>query len=103
MRPATGLLSLSRRAVSTLAVSALAGSALAASALAAPAAPAPGPTPPRPDPAAISERAALLAPIQVESLTLTPIVAIAAAAPATKDPEMLVLDEAMASKQVKIS
>jgi hypothetical protein len=85
MRPAIGLL-----AISLLAVSAHAQ----------PRAPTPPPTPPKPDPAAISERAALLAPIQIESLTLTPIVAIAASG---KDADMLVLDEAMATKQVKIS
>ena len=52
------------------------------------------------DPAALSDRTALLAPIQVDSLTLTPIVAIAAA-DATDD-QLLVLDEAMAARQVKI-
>jgi len=116
MRPATGLPSRSA-SISFLAVSALAVSALAVSALADPKAPAPVPTPaptpapappapPKSDPAAISARASLLAPIQIESLTLTPIVSIptpAPAAPSAKDPEMLVLDEAMASKQVKIS
>jgi hypothetical protein len=86
MRPAIGLL-----AISLLAVSAHADTR----------APAPAPAPPKADPAAISDRATLLAPIQVDSLTLTPIVAIAA--PAGKAPEMLVLDEAMASKQVKIA
>lgn len=86
MRPALGLL-----AISLLALSAHAD----------PKVPAPPPPTPKPDPAAISARAAMLAPIQIDSLTLTPIVAIAA--PAGKPAEMLVLDEAMASKQVKIS
>lgn len=52
------------------------------------------------DPAALSERTALLAPIQVDSLTLTPIVATGAAD--TSGDQLLVLDEAMAAKQVKI-
>ena len=86
MRPVLGLL-----AISLLAVSVHAD----------PKAPVPPPPPPKPDPAAISARAAMLAPIQIDSLTLTPIVATAA--PAGKPAEMLVLDEAMASKQVKIS
>jgi hypothetical protein len=62
------------------------------------------PTPANKDAAALSDRAALLAPIQVESLTLTPIVAIAApqAGPEAGDDQLLVLDEAMAAKQVKI-
>jgi hypothetical protein len=52
---------------------------------------------------ALSERTTLLAPIQVESLTLTPIVATAAAAAKDgKDDGLLVLDEAMAAGQVKI-
>jgi hypothetical protein len=50
--------------------------------------------------AALNERTALLAPIQVDSLTLTPIVATGAA-DATGD-QLLVLDEAMASRKVKI-
>ncbi|MEO7729960.1 MAG: hypothetical protein ABIY55_03240, partial [Kofleriaceae bacterium] len=58
------------------------------------------------DPAALSERTALLAPIQVDSLTLTPIVLTAAAGASTaaggKDDALLVLDEAMAARQVKI-
>jgi hypothetical protein len=51
----------------------------------------------------LSERMAMLAPIQVESLSLTPIVATPArdARPAAED-ALLVLDEAMASGQVKI-
>jgi hypothetical protein len=75
--------------------------AFAASVFAQPARPAQPPPPPR-DPAALSERAALLAPIQVDSLTLTPIVAIAGAPQDAKDGDLLVLDEAMAAKQVKI-
>jgi hypothetical protein len=52
------------------------------------------------DPAALSDHTALLAPIQVQSLTLTPIVATG---PASKnDDQLLVLDEAMAAKQVRI-
>jgi hypothetical protein len=88
MRPATGL-------------SVLSLSLLAVSAHADPKVPAPAPPPPRSEPSEISPRAALLAPIQVESLTLTPIVATAS--PAAASPDMLVLDEAMAAKQVKIS
>jgi hypothetical protein len=53
------------------------------------------------DPAALSDHTALLAPIQVQSLTLTPIVATGAAKDA-QDDQLLVLDEAMATKQVKI-
>ncbi|HEX7842574.1 MAG TPA: DUF6569 family protein [Kofleriaceae bacterium] len=58
------------------------------------------------DPAALSDGTALLAPIQVESLTLTPIVATSPA-PAEgkgegKEELLLVLDEAMAQKQVRI-
>lgn len=66
---------------------------------------APAKQPPQaPPPAAkdaLSERATLLAPIQVESLTLTPIVATAAAKDDKQDTP-LVLDEAMAAGQVKI-
>ena len=57
--------------------------------------------PPAKDPAALTERTALLAPIQVDALTLTPIVATGATA-SGKDEPLLVLDEAMAAKQVKI-
>jgi hypothetical protein len=90
MRPAIGLL-----AISALALSAHADSK-------APAPPQPPPQqPPKVEAAAISARAAMLAPIQVDSLTLTPIVATTA--PAGKEAEMLVLDEAMAKKQVRIS
>lgn len=49
--------------------------------------------------AALSDRTALLAPIQVDSLTLTPIIATG---PAEADDQLLTLDEAMAAKQVKI-
>src|ERR1043165_1748203 len=53
------------------------------------------------DPSAISDHTALLAPIQVQSLTLTPIVATGAAKDG-QDDQLLVLDEAMSAKQVKI-
>jgi hypothetical protein len=52
------------------------------------------------DPVALSERTALLAPIQVDSLTLTPIIATGPTDP-TGD-QLLVLDEAMAARQVTI-
>jgi hypothetical protein len=52
------------------------------------------------DTSALSDHTALLAPIQVDSLTLTPIVATGPAA--AGDDQLLVLDEAMAAKQVKI-
>jgi hypothetical protein len=78
---------------------------LAATALAEPPRPqapvVPGPS----DPAALSERTTMLAPIQVASLTLTPIVATPAALKGArdgKDDALLVLDEAMATGQVKI-
>lgn len=107
MRSALGLLALS---VSLLALPALAH----ADTKVPPAPPAPRPQPqqqqpqppppppqqPKPDPAAISARAAVLAPIQIDSLTLTPIVSTA---PGGKEPEMLVLDEAMGKQLVKIS
>jgi hypothetical protein len=57
---------------------------------------------PRPDAGALSERTSLLAPIQVESLTLTPIVATSAGGKDDGKDNLLVLDEAMATKQVKI-
>jgi hypothetical protein len=68
-----------------------------------PAAPKPAPPqkapPPPAEPAALSESAKMLDPIQVESLTLTPIVS-------TKqkldDAKLLVLDEAMPKKLVRI-
>jgi hypothetical protein len=47
---------------------------------------------------ALTERIAMLEPIQVESLTLTPIIATQG----TRDDVLLVLDEAMASGKVKI-
>jgi hypothetical protein len=68
-----------------------------------PASPPSSPSPPpqaAKDPSALSERAALLAPIQVDSLTLTPIVATGPTDPAGD--QLLVLDEAMAARQVKI-
>jgi len=49
---------------------------------------------------ALSEKTAMLAPIQVDSLTLTPIVATAE--PGKDEELLLVLDEAMASGKVKI-
>lgn len=49
---------------------------------------------------ALSERTAMLSPIQVDSLTLTPIVATGPTDP-TGD-QLLVLDEAMAARQVTI-
>jgi hypothetical protein len=49
---------------------------------------------------ALSERTALLAPIQVDSVTLTPIVATGPGDPARD--QLLVLDEAMAARQVTI-
>jgi len=73
----------------------------AATVFAAPAKQPPQAAPPPAAKDAISERATLLAPIQVESLTLTPIVATAAAKDG-KDDGLLVLDEAMAAHQVKI-
>jgi hypothetical protein len=50
----------------------------------------------------LSAQATLLAPIQVDSVTITPIVATPAAVP-KEDVDLLVLDEGMASKQVKIT
>jgi hypothetical protein len=60
------------------------------------------PPPPAKDAAALSDRTAMLAPIQVDSLTLTPIVATPAAGDSRDGDGLLVLDEAMAAKQVKI-
>ena len=58
--------------------------------------------PPSPkDASALSEHTTLLAPIQVDSLTLTPIVTTEAAKDG-KDDNQLVLDEAIAAGQVKI-
>jgi hypothetical protein len=52
------------------------------------------------DPSALSDRTAMLAPIQVDSLTLTPIVATGQT-DATGE-QLLVLDEAMATRKVTI-
>lgn len=52
------------------------------------------------DPSALSEHTALLAPIQVDSLTLTPIIATGPTDAAGD--QLLVLDEAMAARQVTI-
>src|SRR5947207_8759256 len=60
-----------------------------------------GDTPKSKDPSALNEKAQLLAPIQVDSLTLTPIVATAAGAPKSKL-DVLVLDEGFAQKVVSI-
>ncbi|MEJ7598940.1 MAG: DUF6569 family protein [Kofleriaceae bacterium] len=57
------------------------------------------PRKPGADPAALSERATMLAPIQIDSLTLTPIVATGTRG---KQVEVLTLDQGMAAKQVKI-
>jgi len=57
--------------------------------------------PKRPDPTALNERTALLAPIQVDSLTLTPIVATETGMP-TQDVDVMVLDEAFGQKLVAI-
>jgi hypothetical protein len=51
---------------------------------------------------ALSEQATLLAPIQIDSVTITPIVATPSSLP-KQDIDMLVLDEGMASKRVKIT
>jgi hypothetical protein len=51
---------------------------------------------------ALAENTTLLEPIQVDSLSLTPIVATAAGLKDAKDDGLLVLDEAMAGKQVQI-
>ena len=67
---------------------------------------APKPTPKAPPPKAKVDPLAgtkMLAPIQVDSLTLTPIVAAdTAATPTGPKIDVLVLDEAMASKKVRI-
>ncbi len=63
--------------------------------------PAPAPPPQaKADPAALSAHTALLAPIQVDSLTLTPIVTTQTEA--GKPQDVLVLDQAFAGKLVKI-
>jgi hypothetical protein len=79
-----------RHAASSLAILLAATTALAA----------PPASPPPLAGKALSERTALLAPIQVDSLTLTPVVATGPTDP-TGD-QLLVLDEAMAAKQVTI-
>src|SRR4051812_42538646 len=71
----------------------------ATTALADPPSPSPSPQAGK-DPSALSERTAMLAPIQVDSLTLTPIVATGPT-DATGD-QLLVLDEAMATRKVTI-
>ena len=58
------------------------------------------PTPAK-DPSAISDKATMLAPIQVDSLTLTPLVSIKPI-DAKAENEVLVLDEAFAGKLVAI-
>jgi hypothetical protein len=62
-------------------------------------APKPGPLPPVPQPTPFTDRAALLQPIQVDSLTLTPIVA---APPPKEDLDVVTLDEAFGQKLVSI-
>jgi len=62
--------------------------------------PKPSPQIPPIDPAALDATASLLAPIQIDSLTLTPIVATPGTAKA--DPDVLVLDQAFAQKLIKI-
>ena len=57
------------------------------------------PRKPAADPAALSERATMLTPIQIDSLTLIPIVATGAGG---KDIDVLTLDQGMAAKLVKI-
>ena len=57
------------------------------------------PAPRRPDPVLLDERAALLPAMQVDSLTLTPIVAHG---PAEPDEDLMTLDEAFAQKLVAI-
>ncbi len=56
--------------------------------------------PKKPEPTPFSDRAALLAPVQVDSLTLTPIVSTAGAE--TEDIDVVTLDEAFAKKLVAI-
>jgi hypothetical protein len=55
--------------------------------------------PPKPAPTALDDHAGLLAPVQVDSLTLIPIVATA---PIERDPDMMVLDEAFDKKLLSI-
>jgi hypothetical protein len=56
---------------------------------------------PKPEPTQFSDRAALLRPIQLESLTLTPIVATPVGLP-EEDVDVVTLDEAFAKKLVAI-
>lgn len=56
---------------------------------------------PKPEPTQFSDRAALLRPIQLESLTLTPIVATPAGLP-EEDVDVVTLDEAFSKKLVAI-
>ncbi len=58
--------------------------------------------PPGPQPTPLNERAALLRPIQVDSLTLTPIVATEAGLPQGADLDVVTLDEAFGQKLVAI-
>jgi hypothetical protein len=58
--------------------------------------------PPGPQPTPLTERAALLRPIQVDSLTLTPIVATEAGLPQGADLDVVTLDEAFGQKLVAI-
>ena len=67
-----------------------------------PAAPPPPVTPPKPAitlPPALAERATLLRPIQVDSLTLTPIAALVMP---TDEPDVLTLDEGFAAHKIRI-
>ncbi len=89
MRHATGLFAVI--AISSLASASPGGSAKAPPAKAPPPAPA--------APGALSESAKMLDPIQVESLTLTPIVSTKQQIEQT---DLLVLDEAMSKKLVRI-
>jgi ARG and Rhodanese-Phosphatase-superfamily-associated Protein domain len=57
--------------------------------------------PPRPAPTPLTDHAAVLPPIQVDSLSLTPIVRTGAS-PFDQDPDVLVLDEAFAKGLVTI-
>jgi hypothetical protein len=88
-----------RHATGLLVITLCAGSLVHA----APDAKAPPPPSPSPskDAAAITDQATMLSPIQVDSLTLTPIVA-KPRDPPKKDPDLLVLDEAMPAKLVRI-
>jgi hypothetical protein len=91
MRHAVGLLAIPLVLVAASTVSAEA-----------PRAPAKAPPAPPAKDAALSDRTALLAPIQVQSLTLTPIVELPAAPAGAADEPLLTLDEGMASGKIKI-